>query len=492
MSPARRAIVLLGFLVAGEAGAQTLHEMVVTGPRDKRINLVYLGEGFSWLYQGLFLSYALSSKNEILSSEPFQTYAPYLNFYRIQVNSVQDGSDHPANAADEPYPGTIQTLNTYFNSTFDFGGTHRCIYLPSNGQQTAFTALGNLLPEYDVPFVLVNHSWSGGCAGEFAVFTTSELSPQTSVHEMGHTFANLDDEYETYTSSPGGGLDNRPNTTTQTQRALIKWNHWIDAETPVPTPEDPVLYGDVVGLFRGAHYNPTTWYRPKFVCKMRDSTEPFCEVCREAIVLEIYRRLDPIESFDPPAGTIQVSGPESIPFSVAPMTPATHDLDVLWLVDGAAVPGETGTSFLLDSGTLSQGLHTVAVLVSDPTPFVRSDPQGLLASSRSWTVEQEATTAAADPPDPSAPFLFQSSPNPMSRSTRIRFFAPAGSRTRLVVFDLAGRAARTLLEEEGRGGVTDVAWDGTDDAGRPVAKGVYVVALFADGVRASRKLVVTR
>jgi flagellar hook assembly protein FlgD len=66
-------------------------------------------------------------------------------------------------------------------------------------------------------------------------------------------------------------------------------------------------------------------------------------------------------------------------------------------------------------------------------------------------------------------------PNPGARVT-IRFDAPEGV-VRARVLDVAGRLVRTLLDRSVSAGRTDLPWDGRDQAGRPVAAGVYYVRL---------------
>ena len=94
--------------------------------------------------------------------------------------------------------------------------------------------------------------------------------------------AGLGDEYTT--ANPGYPDIEEPNTTRETNRTAIKWKAWIDASTPVPTPP---TNPNLVGLFEGAHYHPTGWYRPKLNCLMRNFGVGFCEVCQEALVLVV-------------------------------------------------------------------------------------------------------------------------------------------------------------------------------------------------------------
>src|ERR1043165_8157445 len=68
--------------------------------------------------------------------------------------------------------------------------------------------------------------------------------------------------------------------------------------TPVPTPAVS-SNSAVVGLFEGAHYHFTGWFRPKLTCKMRALGVAFCEVCSETLVKSIYGQIRPIEATSP-------------------------------------------------------------------------------------------------------------------------------------------------------------------------------------------------
>src|SRR5262249_46340753 len=135
------------------------------------------------------------------------------------------------------------------------------------------------------------------------------------VHECGHVVANLGDEYD----SPNPGYPNteEPNTTQTTTRAAIKWNAWISTNTPVPTPETGT-YANAVGLFEGAHYQTTGWYRPKLACRMNSFfTRTYCEVCTEALVLALYKQARPIDGFAPGTTNLLVTNAAALNFSLA-------------------------------------------------------------------------------------------------------------------------------------------------------------------------------
>ncbi|MCG3157584.1 MAG: hypothetical protein DKINENOH_04219 [bacterium] len=73
-------------------------------------------------------------------------------------------------------------------------------------------------------------------------------------------------------------------------------------------------------------------------------------------------------------------------------------------------------------------------------------------------------------------------PNPFRFSTAIVFFLPQPARVELAIFNLLGQRVRTLLEENRNSGNHRVYWNGRDDAGQPVAGGVYYYRLRAGNV----------
>ncbi|HEU4333220.1 MAG TPA: FlgD immunoglobulin-like domain containing protein, partial [Candidatus Eisenbacteria bacterium] len=89
------------------------------------------------------------------------------------------------------------------------------------------------------------------------------------------------------------------------------------------------------------------------------------------------------------------------------------------------------------------------------------------------------------------PVLDAPRPNPFSSRTTIRYAAPRAGRAEIVVFDVAGRRVRTLLDAGVAPGPHEVAWDGRDESGRRVGTGVYLCRVRMDGfVRTTRLLLV--
>jgi len=143
---------------------------------------------------------------------------------------------------------------------------------------------------YDHLYVLVNTTRYGG--GGFYNFLTvctadNELTRQVFIHEFGHGFAGLGDEY--YSSSVAyEDFYNlkiepwEPNLTTLVDFDK-KWKSMVEKSTPVPTPRE-AKYSKTVGVYEGGGYLDKGIYSPYIDCRMKSNeAEGFCPVCQEAI-----------------------------------------------------------------------------------------------------------------------------------------------------------------------------------------------------------------
>jgi hypothetical protein len=361
------------------------HTILTNGPSAQRINLVVFAEGYTTNQFAKFLGDATNAVNHLLAAGPYSEYRSYLNAFAIWAPSAESGSTHPVYG---------QFRNTYFNSAYDTNANY-VITIPPNYRNTNYShgrgkidaLLQGLMPDYstnrDVSMILVNDPVAGGSGGSLLIASVSAYLPEILVHESGHTFANLSDEY----SDPYVGGDifgEGPNATMQTNRALIKWNAWIDPATPIPTPAN--YSTTAIGLFEGANYQATGWYRPKFDCGMRTLGVAFCEVCNEALVKSFYERVRPVESFAPPSTNFSAATSAPIEFSVMPLQPLTQSLIIQWSVNGAPVTGGTNPVYTLFPASLSNGTHTVLATVHDATLWVRNDPAQVLSQTVEWSV----------------------------------------------------------------------------------------------------------
>ncbi len=380
-------------ILTGNAWAQgILKALRETGARDVRINIVILAEGYTAGQEGEFDFDAAKMINSLLADPFYSSYGQFFNAYSIFVASNESGADDPS---------TNTYVDTYFNSTFGSFGIDRLLTIPPNdidsnysdGEGRVFHLLADLLPEYDVVILLVNDSKYGGSGGPVAIASTNQLSTEIAIHELGHTLVHLGDEYSD--PLPGYPDAEEPNTTTQTNPALVKWRAWFVPGAPYPTP--PTLdFASIVGLFEGAHYHAKGWFRPQLNCKMRTLGTPFCKVCLEAGALSFYDFSPPIDSVVPIAPLLNLFTPEIQLFTLTLKQPATP-LSVKWAVDGNTLPAEIGSIFALNTILLGSGPHTVDVLARDVSGRIRTDPGKLSQETRSWHIDVNGPTPLSRP-----------------------------------------------------------------------------------------------
>jgi flagellar hook assembly protein FlgD len=83
-------------------------------------------------------------------------------------------------------------------------------------------------------------------------------------------------------------------------------------------------------------------------------------------------------------------------------------------------------------------------------------------------------------------------PNPFSEYTNFTFSLDESTDVRLVIYDLSGKVIKTLADREFEQGTNQVQWNGTNDAGAPVAVGVYFYRMEAGEFVKTDRVVVTK
>jgi hypothetical protein len=374
-----------GHVVAGSAV-----KIVDHGPDSARWNMVILPEGYTASELGKFHDDAQRFVDHLYATAPFTDLWCGVNIHRLDVVSTSSGADYPATCADDQ-PGdgvpTSITVDTFFDASFCRSNTRRLL---SGDEALALTTATQATPNPQVTMVIVNSSRYGGAGGGVAWFSTDTRSAEIGVHEMGHTFFHLADEYGDRDAQwAGGEAGTKANTTTITNRATTKWHDLIAASTPLPTQPNPdcstennaasPVAAGVVGLFEGGSRAHCGIYHPEFDCKMRHLSRPFCSVC----VRKIRADLAP---FVPPT-TIALTTP-SINFGDVPeglggvgvttYRPAIFEVGGCGPVHLQIIAGPTG-AFGTPLGT------TVTVV---------PDEYGPLAHGRVW-VSYTSTTAGS-------------------------------------------------------------------------------------------------
>lgn len=88
--------------------------------------------------------------------------------------------------------------------------------------------------------------------------------------------------------------------------------------------------------------------------------------------------------------------------------------------------------------------------------------------------------------------LDQNVPNPFNPTTTIRYGIAADGPVSLLIYDVAGRKVRTLVNQRQRADIYSVTWDGINDAGQRTASGVYFYKLVAGKFTQTKKMVLLK
>ncbi len=244
-----------------------------SGPPQDKIDVVFLAEGYRVQELDKFKKDAERLTDFLLGAEPFQSHSDRFNFWYVATPSEESGTD-------EPDKGIYR--NTFFHSSFNTFNVAR--YITSSANRLMRTAASKV--PYDHIVVLTNSGryGGGGFYNLYSLFCADmPYLRDVFVHEFGHQFGGLADEYDGDFTDGYYNLEVEPweaNITTATQRRAVKWRSMIDDAMPVPTPAD-VRYAGRVGLFEGAGYSTRGIFRSELYCIMRSfEVREFCAVCR--------------------------------------------------------------------------------------------------------------------------------------------------------------------------------------------------------------------
>lgn len=259
---------------------------------SEAIDIAILAEGYTAEEMDTFLNRAKRISDEILSYEPFASNRDKFNVVAVMTPSKESGVSIPLKD---------EWKDTAFESHFSTFYSSR--YLTTPRVWKLHRMLEGI--PYEHVLVLVNTPvyGGGGIYNSYQIATADhELTLPVAVHEFGHSFAGLADEYF-YTEEEDNTypLDIEPweqNITTMVDFDS-KWKDMLTPGVDVPTPwtdgggtrEDRMKRAKneksreaVVGAFEGGGYKAKGVYRPVETCRMRDNHNPtFCPVCERAI-----------------------------------------------------------------------------------------------------------------------------------------------------------------------------------------------------------------
>jgi hypothetical protein len=235
---------------------------------------------------------------------------------------------------------------------------------------------------------------------------------------------------------------------------LLGSTHYVDLLPPVDPGIDGVINLDMIGIDYGGGVRVELSGR---------ASSP--DTALVSLVIDMISLLD----LDLDPGVLTSRSP-------------TSDHKPFWELDG--VP-----AILLIEGQYWNNPHYHSS--SDIADYCDFDFVTEVARAAAVSAAQLAGLISPDPL-PGTVVLHQNFPNPLWGHTRIRFELPVRGMTELAVYDAAGRRVRTLMRCTAGPGPGEYAWDGTDDAGRNLASGVYFLRLRAGTAERTRKLVIIR
>ena len=241
------------------------------------VDIAFIAEGYKAGEMEKFRADVRDMAGVLFSELPFSEYRDRINIWAVEAVSADSGTD---------VPGEKTYMNTALNSSFYTFDLDR--YLTTHDIKSV-NDYAAAVPHDNIVVLINSTRYGGGGVYNYYSGTTTghSLSPKVFIHEFGHGFAGLADEY--YSSQvayeefyPTDVEPWEPNITTMVD-FQSKWKDLISGNTPVPTPADP-KYAEITGLFEGGGYSAKGIFRPEMDCRMKgNGPKGFCTVCRQAI-----------------------------------------------------------------------------------------------------------------------------------------------------------------------------------------------------------------
>jgi hypothetical protein len=324
----------------------TVVEAAHGGDPHVKVDIAVLAEGYTAAQEKKFRADLARFVKLFFSQEPYASHKGSFNIAGVFKPSQESGCSEPSWGVHR---------NTALGASFDALGSERYLLTEENRRMRDIAAH---VP-YDALFIMVNSAryGGGGIYNLYCTFTAdNQWSSYVFLHEFGHSFGGLADEY--YTSSvayndfyPKGVEPDSPNITALLDPANLKWKALVTPGTPIPTPWEKAdfdtmdlayqkvretLNGTIaaakragapraevekmqdeserlalehavkvdaylaksrfvgqVGAFEGAGYASVGLYRPMLDCIMfSKGAKPFCKVCQQALLRVIEHYAD--------------------------------------------------------------------------------------------------------------------------------------------------------------------------------------------------------
>ena len=381
---------VVGVVLAMAAGlaaqtpvARTLRQ---TGPNANRLNVAILGDGYTVAQQEQFFADAQRKLDALVASEAFAAARDLINGVAIFTASNESGTD---------VAGENVRRDTYYDTGFGGSVNDRLLTVATAaGRTRAETVLRQRAPDCDISILLVNTPIYGGAGGSLVVTSLHSASDEIVLHEIGHSFARLTDEYVDAGSAPYYPAAEFPNSTQKTARAEIPWRDFLLESTPLPS--SPIAVdANSTGAWEGSQYRAQGFFRPTYDSKMRTLGRPFGPVNVRAFATAIHQlnlnnatALPGTIALNAVTSTAAAGGTLSLGASVEGTGPFTYQ----WLANGKFLPGQTASTLSL-SGLSAAQVGTYAVEVTNAVGVARSAAAGVTARVVSQGAGASATYA---------------------------------------------------------------------------------------------------
>lgn len=362
-----------------------------SGPPEDRVDIVILGDGYGAEEREKFELDAQAIAERLAATEPLATTAGSFNVHSVWTPSNEIGAGYDCTGVPTLDRGCKRDLrDTVFETVFVLTALadRFQIALQDTSDRVAMPVQVAKLYEaaaavpFDEIIMVSNTRRRSGFAGLYiSVLTSFDPRidfPDVAVHEFGHSFGVLGDEYQVQ-GDPC--LFNEPriplptNIAATAERDELKWTHLVEEDTPLPTPRGTDVE---VGAFQGA-YNCPDLFRPRNVCKMRSSGDEFCAVCSEQMVSRIYSVVDPV-AYEPT--TAERSGDELV-FTIPVRDEATQA--VAWTMNDEPIEG--GAQLRLTADQVPEVWSRLTATVTDGTGYVVDD-HPRVRETRGWWVRR--------------------------------------------------------------------------------------------------------
>ena len=298
------------------------------GDPGTKVDFLIMGDGYTAREARKFEADARRLTKVLFSTSPFKEHQRDFNVWAICPPALESGISRPSTGIYRDSP---------LGATYDAFGSERYVLTFDNRAMRETAAFA----PYEFIEVLANNRTYGG-GGIFNLYSTvaadNGFADYVFVHEFGHHFAALADEYYTSPVAYAPATERiepwEVNATALLDPSNLKWKDLVQPDTPLPTPWNKEAYETYsreyqkrrtqlrkdnrpesemealfrenlayeqgqfrkekywgrVGAFEGANYEAKGYYRPQVDCIMFSRTNYFCAVCKRGIerVIDLY------------------------------------------------------------------------------------------------------------------------------------------------------------------------------------------------------------